>query len=42
MRRLDVAFDLTGIAFGLGTIVQVLRFQATRIREVAATHGHDH
>ena len=42
LRRLGVAFYLTGIAFGLGTIVQVLRFQATRIREVAATHGHDH
>jgi hypothetical protein len=42
LRRLGVAFYLTGIAFGLGTIVQVLRFQATRIGEVAAAHGHDH
>ncbi len=41
-RRLGVALYLTGITLGLGTIVTVLRFQATRIREVAATHGHRH
>lgn len=42
LRRMGVAFYLTGIAFGLGTIVEVLRFQAIRIREVAAQHGHEH
>jgi hypothetical protein len=42
LRRMGVAFYLTGIAFGLATIVQVLRFQATRIREVAVAHGHEH
>ncbi len=42
LRRMGVALYLTGIAFGLGTIIQVLRFQATRIREVATTHGHSH
>lgn len=36
-RRLGVALYLFGIAFGLGTIVEVLRFQAIRVREVAAT-----
>ncbi len=41
-RRVGVALYLTGIALGLGTIITVLRFQATRIREVAATHGHRH
>jgi hypothetical protein len=25
---------------GLGTIIEVLRFQAIRIREVALNHGH--
>ena len=42
LRRLGVAMYLTGIAFGLGTIVGVLRFQAIRIRELAASHGHRH
>ena len=42
LRRLGVALYLTGIAFGLGTIIEVLRFQAIRVREVAAAHGHDH
>ena len=42
LRRMGVALYLTGIAFGLGTIIEVLRFQATRIREVAVAHGHDH
>jgi hypothetical protein len=42
LRRMGVALYLTGIAFGLGTIIEVLRFQAIRIREVAAIHGHDH
>ena len=41
-RRVGVAFYLTGIALGLSTIITVLRFQATRIREVAAAHGHQH
>jgi hypothetical protein len=36
LRRLGVVTYLTGIAFGLATIIEVLRFQATRIREVAA------
>ena len=34
-RRLGVAMYLTGIAFGLGTIITILRFQAIRIRELA-------
>jgi hypothetical protein len=34
-RRLGVAMYLAGIAFGLGTIITVLRFQAIRIRELA-------
>ena len=42
LRRLGVAFYLTGIAFGLATIIEVLRFQSIRIREVAAQHGHQH
>jgi len=42
LRRMGVALYLTGIAFGLGTIIEVLRFQAVRIREVALAHGHDH
>ena len=42
LRRMGVALYLTGIAFGLGTIIEVLRFQGIRIREVAAAHGHDH
>jgi hypothetical protein len=42
LRRMGVALYLTGIAFGLGTIIEVLRFQAIRIREVAATYGHNH
>jgi len=42
LRRLGVVTYLTGIAFGLATIIDVLRFQATRIREVAASHGHTH
>jgi len=41
LRRMGVALYLTGIAFGLGTIIEVLRFQAIRIREVAVAHGHD-
>lgn len=35
VRRLGVAVYLTSIAFGLATIVTVLRFQAIRIRELA-------
>ncbi len=35
-RRIGVAMYLVGIAFGLGTIIHVLRFQATRIRQLAA------
>lgn len=42
LRRMGVALYLTGIAFGLGTIIEVLRFQAIRIREVATAHGHEH
>jgi hypothetical protein len=34
-RRFGVALYLFGIAFGLGTIITVLRFQAGRIRELA-------
>ena len=42
LRRLGVGLYLTGITLGLATIITVLRFQATRIGEVAAAHGHDH
>jgi len=42
LRRMGVALYLTGITFGLGTIIEVLRFQTIRIREVATEHGHDH
>lgn len=35
IRRAGVATYLVSITFGLATIVKVLRFQATRIREVA-------
>ena len=42
LRRLGVAMYLTGITLGLATIITVLRFQATRIGEVAAAHGQDH
>ena len=34
-RRLGTAMYLFGIAFGLGTIIQVLRFQSQRIRDLA-------
>lgn len=40
IRRFGVANYLFGIALGLATIVKVLRFQATRIREVAQERGH--
>ena len=40
LRRMGVALYLTGIAFGLGTIIEVLRFQAIRIGEVARQFGH--
>jgi len=42
LRRMGVALYLTGIALGLGTIIEVLRFQAIRIREVATHNGHQH
>ncbi len=42
LRRMGVALYLTGIAFGLGTIIEVLRFQAIRLGEVAVAHGHQH
>ena len=35
-RRLGTAMYLFAIAFGLATIVEVLRFQARRIRELPA------
>lgn len=35
VRRTGVALYLTAIAFGLGTITTVLRFQAIRLRELA-------
>lgn len=35
-RRLGVALYLFGIAFGLGTIITVLRFQSGRIRQLSA------
>ena len=36
LRRLGVALYLFGITFGLGTIITVLRFQASRVRELPA------
>jgi len=42
LRRLGVVTYLTGIAFGLATIIEVLRFQALRIKEVATAYGHTH
>jgi len=42
LRRMGVALYLTGIALGLGTIIEVLRFQAIRIKEVASQHEHQH
>ena len=42
LRRLGVVTYLTGISFGLATIIEVLRFQSTRIRELASSHGHQH
>lgn len=42
LRRLGVVLYLVGIAFGLGTIIEVLRFQGVRLSEVAAQHGHNH
>ena len=42
LRRLGVVTYLAGIAFGLATIIEVLRFQASRIGEVASNHGHQH
>ncbi len=36
LRRLGVVMYLSGIALGLATIIDVLRFQSTRIREIAA------
>ncbi|MFV1989573.1 MAG: hypothetical protein ACC652_02395 [Acidimicrobiales bacterium] len=40
--RLGVALYLVGITFGLGTIIEVLRFQSIRIGEVAKHQGHEH
>lgn len=42
LRRLGTVLYLTGIAFGLATIIEVLRFQAVHIIEVAKSHGHQH
>jgi hypothetical protein len=42
LRRLGVVLYLTGITFGLATIIEVLRFQAVHILEVAKGHGHQH
>lgn len=39
-RRLGVAMYLFGTTFGLGTIITVLRFQSSRVRQLAAeVHG---
>jgi hypothetical protein len=42
LRRMGTALYLAGIAFGLGTIIDVLRFQSTRVGEVAERAGHSH
>lgn len=39
LRRIGTVSYLTGIAFGLATIVEVLRFQAIRIRELVPVGG---
>ena len=39
---MGVAIYLTVIAFGLGAIVEVLRFGALRIREVTMALGREH
>ena len=39
IRRLGVAVYLFAIAFGLATIIQVLRFQAIRIRELVSNNN---
>lgn len=39
LRRIGTVSYLTGIAFGLATIVEVLRFQAIRIRELVPGGG---
>lgn len=38
LRRMGVALYLTGIALGLGTIIEVLRFQSARVSELVAAH----
>ena len=40
--HIGVAMYLTAIAFGLGAIVEVLRFEAIRIREVTMALGREH
>jgi hypothetical protein len=42
LRRMGVALYLMGIALGLGTIIEVLRFQTARLGQVATEHGHQH
>ena len=39
---MGVAMCLTVIAFGLGAIVEVLRFEAIRIREVTMALSREH
>ena len=39
LRRLGVGLYLASIAFGLATIIRVIRFQTLRIRELAVEAG---
>lgn len=39
IRRIGIVMYLTSIAFGLATIIQVLRFQSVRVRELAGEGG---
>ncbi|MFO7960582.1 MAG: hypothetical protein R6U94_06525 [Nitriliruptoraceae bacterium] len=41
VRRIGVSLHLVAIAFGLATIIEVLRFQAARIGELATAPQHD-
>jgi hypothetical protein len=43
VRRMGVATYLIGVAFGLGAIIEVVRFRTIRIREVPPAHDrNDH
>src|SRR5918996_1129480 len=41
IRRLGIVMYLTSIAFGLATIIQILRFQSVRVRELPSEGAPD-